>query len=414
MFQFSTTHVLNDLKDVVGLKFSSGTVTKYDATSPSGAAINTKPSGWTDKQFERFKNVPDKIQLTVGKKNIFDQDTVKSIKLNQYTEGEPAKASITFTAAKPSDNKLVENCGRLFVYVTNPIGADPLFANDTKVKGKPFYVEFKFDANNANTTAQNLADAINGASRQDLVYDEGPVFSATVSGAVVTLEINGDLNKTLLDFGEIKVEYLQYDASGYYADSQFVKFEGGVTTAVTHIVPAFGTADYILHNLRLPTNANAKFFGDQWDEMPIKGKNYDQFIITVYTERPEVQGMSAVGQIVGSKTTHILWVNSDYTTNLLAIINKTIALPQTVTKDTINVKYTATTAASYNADLTDAVETGDDAPVNYETKVGSPAANPSALTDEEADLYNATLDGAVKAGDVSDDAHRDPYTGPIF
>ena len=109
MFQFSTTHVLNDLKDVVGLKFSSGAVTKYDATSPSGAAINTKPSGWTDKQFERFKNVPDKIQLTVGKKNIFDQDTVKSIKLNQYTEGEPAKASITFTAAKPSDNKLVEN-----------------------------------------------------------------------------------------------------------------------------------------------------------------------------------------------------------------------------------------------------------------------------------------------------------------
>lgn len=329
MFQFSTTHVLNDLKDVVGLAFTGSAVKEYKVGE--GGTVNdnpsemTKPDNWTTKQFNRFKAVPKKEQLTVGKKNIFDSATVKSIKLNQYNAGSPAEASITFTAAKPSDDKLVENCGRLFVYITNPIGADPLFANDTKVKGKPFYVEFKFDAsNNANTTAQNLADAINGASRQDLVYDEGPVFSATVNGATVTLKINGDLNKTLLDFGEIKVEYLQQDAPGYYADSQFVKF-AGVTTAVTHIVPAFGTADYILHNLRLPTNANTKFFGDQWDEMPIKGKNYDQFIITVCTERPEVQGMSVVGQYNVSKTTHILWVEHSLTANFLAIVNQTIA-----------------------------------------------------------------------------------------
>lgn len=406
MFQFSTTHVLNDLKDVVGLKFNQGTVTKYDVGHTSGAAVNDKPSGWTDKQFERFKNVPDKKQLTVGKKNIFDETTVKSIKLNEHTEGEPAKAVITVTQAQPSDSNKVGNCGRLFVYVTNPIGADPLFANDTKVKGKPFYVEFEFGAN-PNNTASNIAEAINITSRQDLVYDEGPVFSAEAVGAVVTLKIEGDFNKTILDFGEIKAEFLKSDAPGYYADTQFTPFDG-ISVEVTHIVPAFGTADYILHNLRLPTNANTKFFGDQWDEMPIKGVNYDQFIITVCTERPEVQGMAVVGQYNVSKTTHILWVNSAYTTALLAIINATIA-PSSVTKDAINVKYTAEGAADYNADLTGAVDTGDAAPDNYETKVGSAAANPSALTADEAALYNATLDGAVKAGDVSDDAHRDPY-----
>lgn len=406
MFQFSTTHVLNDLKDVVGLNFNSGTVTKYDATSPSGAAVNTKPSGWTDKQFERFKNVPDKTQLTVGKKNIFDKTTVKSIKLNEHTEGEPAKAVITVTQAYPTDANKVGDCGRLFVYVTNPIGADPLFANDTKVKGKPFYVEFEFGTNES-STASNIAKAINITSRQDLVYDEGPVFSAEAVGSAVTLKINGDFNKTILDFGEIKAEFLKSDAPGYYADTQFTPFDG-ISVAVTHIVPAFGTADYILHNLRLPTNANTKFFGDQWDEMPIKGTNYDQFIITVCTERPEVQGMAVVGQYNVSKTTHILWVNSAYTANLLTIINATIA-PNTVTKDAINVKYDAAGAATYNATLTGHVATGDSTPVDYGTKVGSDAAG-ATLTADEAIAYNATLEGAVKVGDVQDDAHNDDYT----
>ena len=67
------------------------------------------------------------------------------------------------------------------------------------------------------------------------------------------------------------------------------------------------------------------------------------------------------------------------------------------------VLYNAATAAEKNATLTGHVAKDQDVPADYATKVGSPAAG-TKLTADEAIKYNATLTGAVAAGDETEDA----------
>ncbi len=70
-------------------------------------------------------------------------------------------------------------------------------------------------------------------------------------------------------------------------------------------------------------------------------------------------------------------------------------------------------ANAYNTTLTGAVKAGDDVPADYATKVGSAAAG-STLTSEEAVAYNATLDGAKTNGDTLDsDAEANAYNSTL-
>lgn len=70
----------------------------------------------------------------------------------------------------------------------------------------------------------------------------------------------------------------------------------------------------------------------------------------------------------------------------------------TSTVKTAAVNYTEETAAEYNATLTGAVAAGNAAPADFTTKVGYAPGDASNLTAAEAKAYNATLTGAVAAG----------------
>ena len=56
-------------------------------------------------------------------------------------------------------------------------------------------------------------------------------------------------------------------------------------------------------------------------------------------------------------------------------------------------------ANTFNASLLGAVAAGDKAPANYKAKVGTNPVDPNNLSADEANAYNATLEGAVKKGD---------------
>lgn len=73
----------------------------------------------------------------------------------------------------------------------------------------------------------------------------------------------------------------------------------------------FGTYDYVLHNLRLPTHENLRFTSPSAPEMPIKGALYKQYSFAYCVPRVGFGGMSVAGQTNYSTTLHTFYVKSD-------------------------------------------------------------------------------------------------------
>lgn len=69
----------------------------------------------------------------------------------------------------------------------------------------------------------------------------------------------------------------------------------------------FGTTRQLMKNHRLPTIANTSWFASHQDERPVPGGEYNQYQMTIETERDNM-GTSAVGQTVISKTNHIFYI----------------------------------------------------------------------------------------------------------
>lgn len=70
----------------------------------------------------------------------------------------------------------------------------------------------------------------------------------------------------------------------------------------------FGTYDYIIHNLRLPTYENFRFTSPAAVEMPMIGREYHQFSFAYCVPRQGLGGLSAVGQTIHSTTLHTFYV----------------------------------------------------------------------------------------------------------
>lgn len=74
----------------------------------------------------------------------------------------------------------------------------------------------------------------------------------------------------------------------------------------------FGTYEYLLHNLRLPTYANYRFNSPSAAEMPVTGAMYHQFSFAYCVPRHiSFGGMSVANQTNHSTTLHTFFVKSD-------------------------------------------------------------------------------------------------------
>lgn len=72
-------------------------------------------------------------------------------------------------------------------------------------------------------------------------------------------------------------------------------------------IVGFGTYDYMIHNLRLPTHANWRFTSPAASEMPVPGGKYTQFSFE-YTVPRRLGGLSVAGQKNFSTTIHTFFV----------------------------------------------------------------------------------------------------------
>lgn len=91
-------------------------------------------------------------------------------------------------------------------------------------------------------------------------------------------------------------------------------FDLSDSTVYTKNNVGFGTYDYMIHNLRLPTYANIRFASPAEAEMPVKGGKYTQYSFE-YTVPRRLGGLSVASQKTESTTIHTFFVLSTEAAN---------------------------------------------------------------------------------------------------
>lgn len=85
----------------------------------------------------------------------------------------------------------------------------------------------------------------------------------------------------------------------------------------------FGTYEYLIHNLRLPTYANLRFNSPSFAEMPVAGANYHQFSFAYCVPRHvNFGGVSVAGQTNHSTTLHTFFVKEDLVSQFKALFTE--------------------------------------------------------------------------------------------
>lgn len=101
-----------------------------------------------------------------------------------------------------------------------------------------------------------------------------------------------------------------------------IKVSEGAEYSYTENVVEFGTSNYLLHNLRMPTYENYRFTSPAAVEMPIAGAKYIQYTFLYCVERPGLGGLSVAGQTNHSTTTHVFFVNEAVAGKFEALLAK--------------------------------------------------------------------------------------------
>lgn len=264
MFQFTTTHVINNNS-------------VFKALGKDG------------------KEGTDLFQ--VKGVNNFKKDNVFEAYKATYTEPKNAKLTIDLSSVegvvKTGDTLRLS----LYIRLTSADNSS-YYANDTQYKGRPFTIEFGWKEN-ASATAENLEKII---KKYGLLVFEKEVVKTTVDGSTITLEAVNEFQR----FQTYKLEkYI--DSKEPFADN-WEEITGAITLDEVG-VEGFGTYGWVLRNLKLPTHEHTRAFAPKADEMPIPGANYNQYTIHYCVKRGPL-GMNAVGDVVKSVTTHVFYVNN--------------------------------------------------------------------------------------------------------
>ena len=175
-----------------------------------------------------------------------------------------------------------------------------LFANDLMYKGKPLIFGVTLttaDVATSTATATKLASAINNAYA---IVEDYKHIVASVKTVVddSTLVLTAKNEFIVFD----KIELSKY----VDADDEFT----AVTAPATIVAPksGFGTYYYMITNLKMPNADMVLLGGQNQDEAPVQGTNYDQYTIKYTQTRPALGGANATDEKVTSVTTHVVYV----------------------------------------------------------------------------------------------------------
>lgn len=294
MFQFTTTNVINS-------NFEYG-------YTPTGVATDDNPHAlWSSVEGD------DKTEgsFHVKRVNNFKKSNVVHIYKAEATPSQLDKVTYNFTNITAKDGEGF----RLEIYIRlSQSCQSSYYSNDMVFKGKPFGIEFSYKTN-WKTTLEKLKKTI---EKYAILVYEKPLLKVSVNDTFLTIEATDEYQRLH------KVDVERYDPEAYHGMGKYV-VEKSIEdinkvddrTTLTGSVEGyfvgqegFGTYQWLLHNLRLPTTMRTRIYAMNSDETPIPGAKYNQYTIHYCVNRG-ILGNNAVGDLVKSITTHVFYVNSE-------------------------------------------------------------------------------------------------------
>lgn len=247
----------------------------------------------------------------------FTADNVVKIWKNAYSEG--TKGSVKLTMRKGNFGVGGSGAGTyqimLWVMLSGATAPqDSRYANDFVEKGKPYVFSIEVtDSTSTSDMANAFANQINRMSQE---YDDYELI-ATVSGNDITIT-HGEADMAYyLKF--VKAQLMQFDETRQNP----ARYEYSVVAEgeKTEPVEPFGTYDYMIRTIELPTYANRAWLNPNEELQPIVGGKYNQYTIRMRSE-VGVQGMSHIGQIVEAETLHVFYVLDSISSEFESALSK--------------------------------------------------------------------------------------------
>lgn len=285
MFQFTTTTIVNSLKDY---------------NFPDKDLITEVKEGNTV------------VGIHIKRDFKFLADNVEAIYKRAAHDPEMAEATIDLTAVTAP---VEDTTFRIAVYIRLSGSQNSYYANDFVFKGKPFYIEFLW---RVGETAANVAKKVIKVAKkyQQMVY-EYQLLDITESAGVITIKGTDEYQTlTKVDLEKFDENEGPWQEGGHVGafipvdtlDEESIYHTGDVVTLVKQAVQGFGTYRNMIKDYRLPTAANTRWNKIIQDETPVVGAKYNQYTIVQCVKRG-IMGGDAVGEVVKSKTTHVFFVN---------------------------------------------------------------------------------------------------------
>lgn len=295
MFQFTTTNVINSDVDLTTGKPLWSAQKANAVTDSNGSTVTASPVA----------------TFNVKRVNNFKQPNVVHIFKSVYTAPEFDKVTFNFGDITPTPNN--GDGFRLSIYIRlSQSCQSSYYSNDMVFKGKPFTVEFSYKTS-WTETLKKLKETI---EKYAILVYEKPLLKVSFSGNYLTIEATDEYQRLH------KVDIERYDPKAYNGMGEYVVEKSiddiaAVTDRATLTGTSegrftgregFGTYQWLLHNLRIPTTMRTRIYAMNSDETPIPGAKYNEYVIHYCVNRG-ILGDNAVGDMVTSMTTHVFYVN---------------------------------------------------------------------------------------------------------
>ena len=263
MFQFTTTTIINNNVD-----------------------FTTNLPLWTS----QAENTQDG---TVGSFNIKRQ--LKFLKPNVTAIYKQAYSAPVLATATVDMASITQASGvfRIAMYIRLSDSQNSYYSNDFVFKGKPLYIEFQ---KNAGETGAQLAAKVAKIAKKYLVaVCEFQIIKVTATDTKVIITAVDEYQR----FTKVDLEYFNESAGqnlmgGYTGEYQVIASakvatdeEYDTKNTIVQGVEGFGTYQWVLKNLRLPTAANTRWTRIVQDEAPLLGAKYNQYTIEYCVNRDD-------------------------------------------------------------------------------------------------------------------------------
>lgn len=196
------------------------------------------------------------------------------------------------------------------------------YARFLTYKGRPLTTEFNLTSNL--TVSTGIAPYI---AMMNKVFKREEIIDVTVS--LTSRTINSTLRQILvITAGNEYVRFKTGTNIELYNTTTGVFDEFATGSVYTAGVVGFGTYDFMVRNVSLPTMTKLNFYAVNQDELPVKGFTYTQYSINYTKKYPVPVGM-VVGVMPEANATQVYWVRNDLVTAFDAIL--TTSLPAKTT-----------------------------------------------------------------------------------